>query len=91
MTFELIEKEEVLIGKPFEVAVKVKNTSTEHRTVKGTVTASVVYYTGVPKCQVKALPFKESLNAGQGQSRSIYYFTLSTIDTHIHTYIHAHT
>ena len=47
MKFDLVEKEDTLVGQPFEVTMKVTNDSTEERTVKCALTAQVVYYTGV--------------------------------------------
>lgn len=54
VVIDLLEKEEVLVGKPFDVKLKVRNKSSETRTVKASVTATIVYYTGVPVDTVKS-------------------------------------
>ncbi|CAH1779163.1 unnamed protein product [Owenia fusiformis] len=55
---DMIEKDDVLVGQPFDVVLKIKNKSAAERTVKATLTARVVHYTGVPAEIVKS----ESLN-----------------------------
>ena len=48
MTLELVEKERGYLGQPFDVTFNITNHSVEQRTVKLTLTAQVVHYTGVP-------------------------------------------
>lgn len=54
MKFDLVDREDVMFGEPFTVSVKVSNDSKEDRTVKLTLTATNVYYTGVPVKAVKS-------------------------------------
>ena len=48
MTLELVDKDSTLIGQPFDVTFNVTNHSDQKRTIKLTLTAQVVHYTGVP-------------------------------------------
>ena len=50
----MYEKEDTLYGQPFDVVLKVTNNSKEARTVKVTLTATVIYYTGVPVREIKS-------------------------------------
>jgi len=54
MTFDLTDWEDTMIGQPFSVVLKVKNDNTLNRTVKVTLTASVVYYNGVMARMIKS-------------------------------------
>ncbi len=54
MTFALSEKNDILIGQPFDVALKVNNKCNLDRNVKITLTATSMYYTGVPVKVVKS-------------------------------------
>eukprot|EP00918_Siedleckia_nematoides_P033728 GHVU01073272.1.p1 GENE.GHVU01073272.1~~GHVU01073272.1.p1 ORF type:complete len:769 (-),score=118.27 GHVU01073272.1:951-3257(-) len=51
--FELVEKDETMIGEAFDVTLKVKNSSSSERNVKVILTAAIVYYTGVYVTDVK--------------------------------------
>ena len=53
MTFKLVEKEDATIGEPIAVTMKVSNSSNTERVVKATLTAQVVYYTGVVAGNIK--------------------------------------
>jgi len=57
MTFDLIERDDTQLGQSFDVTLKCNNESTEARTVKITLTASIVYYTGVPVKNIKSQSF----------------------------------
>ncbi|XP_074644522.1 hemocyte protein-glutamine gamma-glutamyltransferase-like [Tubulanus polymorphus] len=53
VAFDLIEKDGILIGEPFEVSLRARNITGDNRTVNVTLTACVVYYTGVIACKIK--------------------------------------
>ncbi|ELU14710.1 hypothetical protein CAPTEDRAFT_122859, partial [Capitella teleta] len=53
MTFDLVDHNDTMVGKPFDVKMKISNQSSEERTVKMTLTVQVVYYTGVVACVIK--------------------------------------
>lgn len=53
MKFELIHEDDALVGTAFDVRLKIHNNSDAQRTVKATLAATVVRYTGVPVCAVK--------------------------------------
>lgn len=57
MKFDLVEKEDTMMGEPFDVRMMVTNNSKETRNVKVTLTATIVFYTGVPVCQIKSETF----------------------------------
>lgn len=47
MTFDLIEKDDIMMGQPFDVSIQCNNTASVDRSLKVTLTASIVFYTGV--------------------------------------------
>jgi transglutaminase 1 len=51
--FDLIELDQVMIGKPFSVTVNVENKSNEMRNVVAVLSASSVYYTGILAKSIK--------------------------------------
>ena len=71
MKFDLIEKEQVKLGMPFNVTMKIENDSDEERTIKITLTSSVVFYTGVPAGTIKTE--KYTVNAGAKAGTNFYY------------------
>ncbi|KAK2155751.1 hypothetical protein LSH36_232g01006 [Paralvinella palmiformis] len=54
MKFDLIEKEDTMFGESFDVTLKVTNDNTDPRDIKATLTATVVYYTGVAVKVIKS-------------------------------------
>ena len=54
MVFNLLEKNETIIGQPIEVSLYVDNNSTEHRSVAATLSAAVIFYTGVIAERIKS-------------------------------------
>ena len=78
MTFDLIKREDTMFGEPFEVTLKVSNTNTESRDVKSTLTATVVYYTGVPVKKIKSSVYNITAPANSGiySHRNYYIYIL---------------
>ncbi|CAG0922034.1 unnamed protein product [Notodromas monacha] len=70
VTFELADIEKIGVGKPFRITVTIVNKSNEIRTIKSTISAASVYYTGV-----KAKLIKKS--GGKFAVRPRYRETLS--------------
>lgn len=65
--FTLIDKDDVLIGEPFDVVLKIHNKNIDkERTVKATLTATVVQYTGVPIATVKSFSKTVTLQPNAG-------------------------
>lgn len=64
MEFDLMEKEQIMMGQPFDVKLKVKNNATEKRNVKVTLTATIVYYTGVPVTNIKSELYGAKVDPG---------------------------
>ena len=55
LTYSLTQKDNVVIGEPFDVVLKIRNKNTsQQRTVKTTLTSTVVKYTGVPVASIKS-------------------------------------
>lgn len=68
MVFDLVEKDQIMIGEPFDVTVTANNKSEEERTVKVTMTATVVFYTGVPVKVIKKETYNVKAPAGSCKS-----------------------
>ena len=66
MVFNLLEKSETVIGQPIEVNLYVDNNNTEHRTVAATLSAAVIYYTGVIAERIKSDTYTIQAPAGVG-------------------------
>ncbi len=54
MTFDLIERDDIMIGQPFDITLKAHNKSEQERNIKATLTASVMFYTGVTVRTIKS-------------------------------------
>lgn len=67
MTFELINRDDTVIGQPIEVVLKVRNKSMDLRNVKATLTGSVIYYTGVPVKSIKSETYNVKVPSGAGK------------------------
>ena len=68
MAFDLVEKEAIMMGQPFDVALTAHNKSAEERSVKVTLTATIVFYTGVPVKVVKSETYNVKAPAGSGET-----------------------
>ena len=66
MVFNLLQKNETIIGQPIEVNLYVDNNSTQHRTVAATLSAAVIYYTGVIAEKMKSDTYTIQAPAGVG-------------------------
>lgn len=64
MSFDLINKEDTMIGQPIEVVLKVHNKSMDLRNVKATLTGSIIYYTGVPVKSIKSETYNVKVPSG---------------------------
>ncbi len=71
MDFRLIQKEDTQYGQPFDVTMKVLNNSKQARTVNVTLTATVVYYTGVAVRKIKGEKFTVEAPANAGTVESL--------------------
>jgi hypothetical protein len=67
MTFDLIDWEDTMIGQPFHVGLKVVNENTLKRTVKVTLTASVVFYNGVMARMIKSESYEVKIDGKRGE------------------------
>ena len=67
MVFDLIEKDDAMYGEPFDVKMRVTNNSTKERTMKVTMTATVVFYTGVPVRKIKSETYECKCPVGAGE------------------------
>ena len=56
-----------MFGEPFDVSLKVTNTGKDERNVKLTLTASVIYYTGIPVSKIKTETFTLNAPSKSGQ------------------------
>lgn len=65
--FELHQQDDILVGNPFDVVLKVQNKSRSERNVHVLVTLTAVYYTGVFKAKVKSKPFDLTLGPIKGE------------------------
>ncbi|KAK5646601.1 hypothetical protein RI129_005065 [Pyrocoelia pectoralis] len=65
VSFDLIDIETVPFGKDFDVAVDIKNNSTEVRNITAVLTASSIYYTGATAERIKAARANFALKPGQ--------------------------
>ena len=75
MKFDLIEKEDTMFGQPFDVTLKVTNANTEPRDVKATLTATVVYYTGVAVKVIKSNSYNIKAPGNSGNLSSLLILT----------------
>ena len=66
MVFNLVDKDNTMIGQQIEVSLYVDNNSSEHRTVAATLSAAVVYYTGVVANRIKSDTYTIQAPAGVG-------------------------
>ena len=66
MVFNLLEKNETIIGQPIEVSLYVDNNSTEHKSVAATLSAAVIFYTGVIAERIKSDTYTIQAPAGVG-------------------------
>ncbi|XP_014667660.1 PREDICTED: hemocyte protein-glutamine gamma-glutamyltransferase-like isoform X2 [Priapulus caudatus] len=69
--FTLDDKDDVLIGQPFSIFLKMKNTSKEKRTVEITMHLETTYYTGVVAEKVKTEKFTVVLEPLKDNKSSI--------------------
>jgi len=67
MTFDLTEKDDALLGEPFDVSMKISNSGDLERKVNVTLTATVVNYTGVPLKTIKSATISVKIPPHQGQ------------------------
>lgn len=71
MAFNLLEKNDTIIGQPIEVNLYVDNNGSEHRTVAATLNAAVIYYTGVIAQRIKSDTYTIQAPAGAGKTQRI--------------------
>ena len=71
--FDLLQKNETIIGQPIEVNLYVDNNSTDHRTVAATLSAAVIYYTGVIAERIKSDTYTIQAPAGVGMISFIVF------------------
>ena len=75
MKFDLIEKEDTMFGESFDVTLKVTNDNTDPRDIKATLTATVVYYTGVAVKVIKSETYNIMAPGNSGNSSSVLIIT----------------
>ena len=71
VTFKLVDTDQLKMGEDLKIKVKVKNASSEHRTIGLSITLSTMYYTGVTAKKVKSDSYDVQLKAQEG----VYLFT----------------
>ena len=71
MVFNLLEKKGTMIGQPIEISLYVDNKGSEHRTVAATLSATVIYYTGVIAHWIKSDTYTIQAPAGIGRFHSL--------------------
>ena len=75
MVFNLMEKNGTMIGQPIEISLYVDNNGSEHRTVAATLSAAIIYYTGVIAHSIKSDTYTIQTPAGVGKFHSLLPFT----------------
>ncbi|XP_076318292.1 hemocyte protein-glutamine gamma-glutamyltransferase-like [Tachypleus tridentatus] len=63
--FEILETEQVMIGQPFRVRLKIRNLSSEPRKVSAVLSANTVYYNGITAKKLKRKNDKLTLQPQQ--------------------------
>ena len=71
--FDLVELDKVAFGQPFSVTVHVQNRATEMRSVAAILSASSIYYTGVPARRLGRTDRQLVLQPGQRKSPLLFF------------------
>ena len=61
--FEVVPKDDIMVGSPFDIQVNVQNKSRNIRNYALTLTLTSVFYTGVPTSVIKTAKFNRELGA----------------------------